>query len=360
LTTLEVCFRGVRYLVRGPNSFLTTSDPELGWVHNTKRRPVRRTNSCGEEVLTFPAPDPFIIKYPQRLGSKRLLVLGDSNTHGHEVSTGTTFYDVLETMGQGQYAVWAAGVSGYGNLQEYLLLQKIYDEIKPEIVIWQLDSNDISDNVYELDYTSFFSSMKPRPYLDPVSEMVTIRNPTLLVFDISHGARFVFSRMVGLDIQYNLGLVKAVERWLGPPPERRQELEKKGLQVLDYVVREARHRYPGTRFIGLSQSQSDDGPFAEIFARHGAEYWPNFTKAIRTSSSLPMQCLPWDRHWNHQGNRVAGKLIAERLEAKVVTATSSPTLLEPASPKIVPSNQPPVKRLNSGHLSRTAQPATST
>lgn len=37
---LEAGFRTTRYLIRGPDSMPTVSDPELGWVHNTKRKPV--------------------------------------------------------------------------------------------------------------------------------------------------------------------------------------------------------------------------------------------------------------------------------------------------------------------------------
>jgi hypothetical protein len=310
---LEAGFRTTHYLFRGPDSLPTVSDPELGWVHNTTRKPVRRENACGEEVVTLPATHPYIIKYPRDAGGIRLLVLGDSTTHGHEVSTGAAFHDIIEHEGHGRYSVWAAGVGGYGNLQEYLVLRKLYDEIRPDVVIWQLDSNDMADNVYELDHASLSSSMKPRPYLDPVSETITVRNPALLLFDLSQGARYLYSGLAGLEIQYEWNITQTVERWLNPPADRTSELERQGLEVLNYVVREARRRYPETRFIGLSLSESEDGSFAEIFERHGAEYWRNFTARVRASSTRPTQCLPWDRHWNHEGNRLAGRLIVESL-----------------------------------------------
>lgn len=71
---------------------------------------------------------------------------------------------------------------------------------------------------------------------------------------------------------------------------------------------------------GFSLSESDDAAYAELFERHGAEYWRNFTTRVRAGSSRPTQCLPWDRHWNHEGNRIAGKIIAEQLRAKPITA----------------------------------------
>lgn len=126
--------------------------------------------------------------------------------------------------------------------------------------------------------------------------------------------------MAVLDIQYQLGVLAAIEHWLSPPPEERRHYERQGLAVLDHVVKAARRRYPGPRVIGLSLSESEDTPFADIFARHGAEYWPNFTALVRDGSSRPTQCFPWDRHWNHEGNRVAGRLIFDRLRRKTAAA----------------------------------------
>jgi hypothetical protein len=241
--------------------------------------------------------------------------LGDSTTHAHEVSTGAAYYDMVETLGNGRYSVWAAGVAGYGSLQEYLLLLKIYDDIQPEIIIWQLDYNDVTDNVYELDRASLSSPMRLRPYLNPSSGQLTFRNPGLLPFTVSHGARFLLSQLAGLDIRFDLGVIPRIERWLRPLDGQRQMLEQQGLNVLDRVVAETRHRFPASRVIGLALmgDMVEDRAFEEIFRRHGAAYWPNFTAHVRRATSEPTDCRPWDRHWNHTGNRIAGNLIAEGL-----------------------------------------------
>ncbi|HEU4504299.1 MAG TPA: hypothetical protein VFR79_05675 [Nitrospira sp.] len=60
--------------------------------------------------------------------------MGDSTTHVHEASTGAAYYDTVARLGNGQYAVWAAGMVGYGNFQEYLMLLKIYEEVRPESI----------------------------------------------------------------------------------------------------------------------------------------------------------------------------------------------------------------------------------
>lgn len=183
------------------------------------------------------------------------MFLGDSTTHVHEASTGAAYYDTVARLGNGQYAVWAAGMVGYGNFQEYLMLLKIYEEVRPESIAC-------------------------------------------------------------LDIRYELGLFHTIEGWLSPTEEERQGLERQGLDVLDRVVGETRRRYPEIRLIGLAVmvDSADDSAYEAIFRRHGAEYWADFTAQVRRTTSEPTDCRPWDRHWNHKGNHTAGSLIAEALE----------------------------------------------
>ena len=315
LTVLEGGFRFTRYLVRGPSFDSMVDDAELGWVHNIRRPTVTRANSCGERVVTLPPPNPYILRYPRSADGTRVLFLGDSSTHAHEVSTGAAYYDVVEAMGRGRYSVWAAGAGGYGSLQEYLLLEKIYDEVRPEIVVWQLDSNDVANNVYRLDRDTILNNVQPRPYLDPASGAIELRAPGLFVLRISLGARFVLSRVVALDRTYNLGMIDTMNRWLGPPPNERPALIRQGLQVLDHVVSEAVRRHPQTRYAGFAADSLEDQGYAGIFSRNGSVYWPNFSDRVRAGAGRT-DCAPWDSHWNHIGNRVAGQLLVDLLSGR--------------------------------------------
>lgn len=312
MVVLEGAFRAMRYIVRGANSLATLDDAELGWVHNSERPRVVRVNSCGEEVITLPAPSPYLIRIPRQQDGRHILFLGDSSTHAHEVSTGSAYYDMVGAIGQGKYSIWAAGAGGYGNLQEYLVLTKIYDEVHPEIVVWQLDSNDIVNNVYRLDSGAILNNVKPRPYLDPDSGAIELRDPGQLLFKISQGARYLLPQLVGADIRLKLGLIPMMERWIGPAAEDRPALMQQGLRVLEQVLAQAIERYPQTQFVGFSISSGDDAEYAKIFTRHHAGYWPNFSARVRASGERT-DCLPWDGHWNHVGNRVAGHLIADLL-----------------------------------------------
>jgi hypothetical protein len=309
LAFVEGAFRLTRALVQGTNARPTVNDPELGWVHNVKRPVVTRRNSCGEDVTSQPAPSPYLIHRPRDPSHRRILFLGDSSTHAHEVSTGSAYYDVVETIGRGRLSVWAAGVAGYSTLQEYRLLEKVYPEITPEVVVWQLDANDVANNVHRLDLSILDNNVQPRPYLDPATGAVEFGSPAARIFRVSQAAGFLLSRLTFLDRRYDLGIIDRIESWMAPAPSEIPQLTRQGLQVMDTLVAEATRRYPNTRFAGFSVNQEHDDEYAEIFRRHGARYWTGLGARVGASPTRT-DCAPLDWHWNHAGNRIAGEMLA--------------------------------------------------
>jgi hypothetical protein len=314
LLLLELLFRAVVYVDKGAveQRFLVRPHPTLGWVLNTQMETKRMRNRCGEVVEMEPVPHRFILKSASDHGDKiSILFLGDSYTHAHEVSTGKAYYDVFEDLEKDNYAVYAVGVGGYGNLQEYLALEMVYPEIRPDVVVWQLGGNDVSNNVYELDNDSIRNNQRPRPYLDPQNGEVIMRNPGNWLFDWSQGFGYLFKKLLILDSRYELGLLDWLDSITGVDAEIRPGLSETGLAVLDYVVLKAASRYPDTTFIGFSVDQKYDEEYWKIFNRHGALYLPLFYKAL--DARRKTDCKPLDSHWNHLGNQVAGLALRERI-----------------------------------------------
>ena len=54
---------------------------------------------------------------------------------------------MAEQLGD-SFQVFSYGCGGYGSLQEYMILDKYFDIIDPDIIIIQTSSNDISDNYF--------------------------------------------------------------------------------------------------------------------------------------------------------------------------------------------------------------------
>jgi lysophospholipase L1-like esterase len=86
---------------------------------------------------------------------KRIMFLGDSFCYGYGISQKYIFTELLIDKLE-EYELFNCGISGYGTDQEYLLLVKYIDIIKPDIVILLLCDNDVKDNVYNNAYYGYY------------------------------------------------------------------------------------------------------------------------------------------------------------------------------------------------------------
>lgn len=64
----------------------------------------------------------------------KIFAIGDSITMGFCVSDGNTYYDYLK-KNNNNIDLFAYGGAGYGTLQEYMILDKYFDIIKPDMVL---------------------------------------------------------------------------------------------------------------------------------------------------------------------------------------------------------------------------------
>lgn len=93
----------------------------------------------------------------------KVLFIGDSFTQAVDASDDKTYY---AQIGQAlDVEVFAYGVRGFGTFQEYLLIDEIFDEIQPDLLVWQLCENDFLDNSFEMQYRSRSVYLR-RPFLE--------------------------------------------------------------------------------------------------------------------------------------------------------------------------------------------------
>jgi hypothetical protein len=133
-------------------------DAELGWVpmpHSVSTVTTARTihaqhNSLGFRDIEF-KPD----------GRPVMLFIGDSFVWGVDAEANERFTDLLRTR-LPQFLIVNAGVSGYGTDQEYLWLQRIWDNVRPAVVVlFFCTDNDRLDNTSNLRY-----GRNRKPYFD--------------------------------------------------------------------------------------------------------------------------------------------------------------------------------------------------
>ncbi|KOR29803.1 hypothetical protein TI03_01365 [Achromatium sp. WMS1] len=316
LVLLEMLFRGVEFFFKAPEieSAAIIYDSKLGWVHNTQMKQEVRNNKCGERVVRHPATHRLINKFPKYPGNKKILFLGDSFTHAHEVSTGRAYYDVFEENVKDEYSVYAAGVSGFGNVQEYIALVSVFPEIKPDIVVWQLCGNDIINNVYELEKASLYdNNQRLRPYFNLETNQIEIKDPSFWLFTWSHGFKFVFHRLLILDWKYKLGLSDLWATTITLEPKVHDKYTKQGLEIFDRLLSDAITKFPNTKFYGFAVSSlSDDREYERIFMKYGMIYFSRFSQYVDSIANT--NCAPLDLHWNHLGNQIAGDMLSKLLE----------------------------------------------
>ena len=134
---------------------------------------------------------------------KRIFVVGDSFTHSLFVSDQNTWYKVFGQKFNAE--IFAYGCGGYGTLQEYMVIDKYYDIIKPDIVIVQFCFNDFSDNYYKNSSRIKMSNgFRYRPYLE--NGKIVYRNLRPLGFEISNDysyvAYFIWNRVNNILEKY--------------------------------------------------------------------------------------------------------------------------------------------------------------
>jgi hypothetical protein len=136
-------------------------DAELGWMPEpnsssevTNVRTIKvRHNSLGlrDEELS-------------RDGKPTIMFLGDSFVWGLDSQAQERFSDLLKPKFP-RYRILAAGVSGYGNDQEYLLLKRLWPHVAPAVVVLVFctdnDRLDNSTNVRYEDYQKPYFTVGP-------------------------------------------------------------------------------------------------------------------------------------------------------------------------------------------------------
>jgi hypothetical protein len=147
----------------------------LGWIPEPNMSHIRkskdasgkeydinyRTNKYGSRIFGDP-----------KSNKTKVFFIGDSFTQAGQVSNQKTYYAIIGSK-LNNIEIFSYGVGGYGNLQEFIILDKFIDVIKPDIIVLQLCYNDFINNDYELEYRSYMNNNgKTKPYLTLENEII--------------------------------------------------------------------------------------------------------------------------------------------------------------------------------------------
>ena len=290
-------------------------DEDLGWSLRDDIVAFDKLNHCGEAVHTEPPLSKYLKFHSSKPDPKfRLLIIGDSFTHAHEVTHGAAYFNVFSDLNE-DIDVYVAGVGGFGTAQQRLLLDKVFDDIKPDFIVWQLSSNDIANNIYELDNSSFYNNQRPRMYFDLETGGYFMKNPGFWLYDISSAYRSVFWRLFIIDRKYDLGLLDFFNSLIALDKDESRSARRDGLRILKHLIQDARETY-GVPIFAFSVGLNHDEEFRQAFEDSEIIYFAKFAEDPRFVPGTT-DCYPLDNHWNRLGNAVAGQKLTELLRAHI-------------------------------------------
>lgn len=283
-------------------------DEKMGWVMKVGRQTLNRQNSCGEEVIRTPSKSPYIVKFPAAASERAphtVLFVGDSFTNGTGVSTGLAYYDVVEELAEGRLRIFASGIRNYGTSQERMLIEAIFDQVRPDLIVWQLTENDAIDNRFILDDEIPTNNRRPRPYLDLESGRYAVRNPGFWLFDVSVLIRWMFLKFVAIDHKYELGIFNELSFRLQPPTKVLDREIRLGIEVMTREVSRAREQF-GTPILTFSANAVRESVYAAALGNIDVHHIADFPENAGLVEGKT-DCLPADIHWNRKGHRTAGE-----------------------------------------------------
>ena len=121
--------------------------------------------------------------------NEKILVIGDSYTGGPYSSNNKMYYNIIKNdfeKNNLNYEWFVMGAGGYGTAQQIILLNKYFDLIKPNIILYQFCVNDFFDNSLEI---SKLSTSHDQYYMRPY----ILNNETIKVDTFfAHIYRFFF------------------------------------------------------------------------------------------------------------------------------------------------------------------------
>lgn len=248
----------------------------------------------------------------------RVFVIGDSFTEAVEVSDGKLYFDYLKKE-RPQVEIFAYGCGGYGTLQEYLILDRYIDLIKPDLILWQFCGNDLINNDHELESLSVWNNNHMiRPYW--IGGRIEWRYPEIIppwlykILNASVLVRFIRAKtnLVRAELKQ-----PSIESLLACDDRRLL----RSIETTRQIMAKVKARAGKTPVVAFCAGQSDfewsrGDHYEKISRENGIYYLSSFPNAMQrlNDSGVRVDFTPINKHWNETGHAAAGKIISDFLK----------------------------------------------
>ena len=305
-----------------------TIDSRLGWRATENYHSGREVKTANGEFYTVNlSQNEYGFRLFGDIKSKKIKVLtiGDSYTHATDASDDKTYYAIMQD--RLDVEMFAYGIGGAGTLQEFLALDQYLGIVEPDIVLWQFSSNDLVNNSPELETASKRNNNDmTRPYLVEGDVVFLLPKGRFAIFRefASRYSRFLAAIFHRVD-----KLHAAIDNYSVEDDIVREGFQHAGflraIRVTDTLMGKVRAR---TGNIPILSFSSDGGqPYNEAFKQISAHYnilfFEGVGELIQEKANNGLDVFAEDHaHWNENGHRVVGDLLAKLFRERVSPKTS--------------------------------------
>ncbi len=297
-----------------------TLDDSLGWraTENYQEQPEENHAREASHAIR-PSQNQFGFRLFGDLnsGKPKFLVIGDSLTQAISLLDDKPYYTVLkEILGA---EVFAYGVGGYGTLQEFMILDRYVDLIKPDLILWQYCTNDFINNDPALERLSTMNNNgMRRPYW--VNQAI--------VYQLPKDSWVQTREWINLHSRFLYWIISRVDRLraLTSPLTIEKTIDKEGfshqgflrsVQLTDDLMGRVRTRVGNVPIMAFNCTT--DQPYTEAFKRisahHDIVFWDDVAEAVQVAQARGEDVIRPDEHWNEKGHRIVGETIATHLKS---------------------------------------------
>jgi hypothetical protein len=252
----------------------------------------------------------------------KLLVIGDSFTQASAVSDTKTYAALISRLLGME--LFAYGTGGYGTLQEYLILDRYFDEIKPALILWQFCINDFINNDNELEQNSTMNNNGlTRPYwihgavtrLSPKPAWQQVREW------INHHSRFLYFIASRVDRLRAVTVTASVEEAIQAQGLKHPGF-RRAVEVTDQLMGLVRARVGDTPIMAFNCDNTEpyDEAFAAISAHHHIEYWPDVAGVVQEALRRGEDVQTPDDHWNEEGHKLVADALTKHMRTRELIA----------------------------------------
>ncbi len=293
--------------------------------------------------------------------SKKIVVLGDSFVANYAVKSNEVFTEIMESRLENT-TVMNLGVPAYNNVQGYLLLKKIMNELKPDLVILVIY---VRNDFYENTGVGFEGNARPGAILkENTSEVIILPTPEFQsgksseaalwqIYQKFHSYQLIRKRLNKLIYNFKRAAQTTYIPQRHTPPELYLCSKKMSAQVeslyrlmeqlllvisefadeqkvpIIFAIAPSIIQIQNKRWLSILDTYNEDSDDYDIllpnkmlmgFAKKHSLNMLDLLPALRAEDAKGVSVYNrYEQHWNKEGNRVAANTLLNYLNRKNTT-----------------------------------------